>query len=101
MGYDRAKRINGYWFKDNGTVDYGTLRSFDSDDFAKDIRFAIDALNKQGLDRVIVVDLTREEIGVPVGQGDRPGPRGLRDGPGAEGERVKHANNHRLSRAKP
>ena len=66
MGYERAKRINAYWFKDNGTVDYDRIVSYDSDDFLAVIRFAIDALGKQGLDRVIVVDLTREEIGIPV-----------------------------------
>ncbi len=101
MGYDRVKRINGYWFKDNGSVDYGNLRSFDSDDFANDIRFAIDALNKQGLDRVIVVDLTREEIGVPVVRVIVPGLEVFAMDPARRGERVKHAKNHRLSRAKP
>jgi ribosomal protein S12 methylthiotransferase accessory factor len=101
MGYDRAKRINGYWFKDNGTVDYGTLRSFDSDDFAKDIRFSIDALKKQGLDRVIVVDLTREEIGIPVVRVIVPGLEVYAMDPERRGDRVKHAKNHRLSRAKP
>ena len=101
MGYDRVKRINGYWFKDNGTVDYGNLRSFDSDDFANDIRFAIEALNKQGLDRVIVVDLTREEIGVPVVRVIVPGLEVFAMDPARRGERVKHAKNHRLSRAKP
>ncbi|MFZ1126894.1 YcaO-related McrA-glycine thioamidation protein [Methanoregula sp.] len=101
MGYDRAKRINGYWFKDNGTVDYQTLRSFDSDDFAKDIQFAIGALKKQGLDRVIVVDLTREEIGVPVVRVIVPGLEVYAMDPERRGDRVKHAKNHRLSRAKP
>ncbi|MFY9749808.1 MAG: YcaO-related McrA-glycine thioamidation protein [Methanoregula sp.] len=101
MGYDRVKRINGYWFKDNGSVDYGNLRSFDSDDFANDIRFAIDALNKQGLDQVIVVDLTREEIGVPVVRVIVPGLEVFAMDPARRGERVKHAKNHRLSRAKP
>ena len=65
MGYDRVKRINGTGSKTTGAWTTGTS-VFDSDDFANDIRFAIDALNKQGLDQVIVVDLTREEIGVPV-----------------------------------
>jgi ribosomal protein S12 methylthiotransferase accessory factor len=101
MGYDRAKRINGYWFRDNGTVDYITLRSFDSDDFAKDIRFAIDALKKQGLDRVIVADLSREEIGVPVVRVIVPGLDVYAMDPERRGDRVKHAKNHRLSRAKP
>jgi len=101
MGYERAKRINGYWFKDNGTVDYGSLRSFDSDDFAKDIRFAIEALKKQGLERVIVVDLTREEIGVPVVRVIVPGLEVYAMDPERRGERLKHAKNHRFSRAKP
>jgi ribosomal protein S12 methylthiotransferase accessory factor len=101
MGYERAKRINGYWFKDNGTVDYPSLRSFDSDDFAKDIQFAIDALKKQGLSRVIVIDLTREEIGIPVVRVIVPGLEVYAMDPERRGDRVKHAKNHCLSRAKP
>jgi ribosomal protein S12 methylthiotransferase accessory factor len=101
MGYDRVKRINGYWFKDNGIVDYNKLRSYDSDDFAYDIRFAIDALKKQGLDRVIVVDLTREEIGVPVVRVIVPGLEIYAMDPERRGERLRHAKNHRFSRAEP
>ena len=101
MGYDRMKRINGYWFKDNGTVDYPALASYDTDDFATDIRNAIDALKKQGLSRVIVVDLTREEIGVPVVRVIVPGLEVYAMDPERRGERLKHAKNHRLSRAKP
>ena len=100
MGYDRAKRINGYWFKDNGTTDYKEIPSYDSDDFLKDIQFVIDALNKQGLDRVIVVDLTREEIGIPVVRVVVPGLEVYAMDPERRGERVKHAKDHRLSRAK-
>ena len=99
MGYDRVKRINGYWFKDNGTVSYEKLRSYDSDDFAKDIRFAIEALQKRGLDRVIVVDLTREEIGVPVVRVIVPGLEAYAMDPERRGDRLRHAKNHRFSRA--
>lgn len=99
MGYDRAKRINGYWYRENGTVPYRDLPSFDSDDFATDIRFVIDALKKQGLDRVIVVDLTREEIGIPVVRVIVPGLEVYAMDPERKGERVKHAKDHRLSRA--
>jgi len=98
MGYDRAKRINAYWFKDNGQVAYPKIPSYDSDDFVKDIRFAIDALNKQGLDRVIVVDLTREEIGVPVVRVIVPGLEVFAMDPERRGDRVNHAKDHRLSR---
>ena len=100
MGYERAKRINGYWYRDNGTVDYATIPSTDTDDFLKDIQNIIAALAKKGLDRVIVVDLTREEIGIPVVRVIVPGLEVFAMDPQRRGERVKHAKNHRLSRAK-
>jgi ribosomal protein S12 methylthiotransferase accessory factor len=99
MGYDRAKRINGYWFRDNGTVDYSNVRSSDTDDFKKDIENIIEALGKQGLDRVIVVDLTCEEIGIPVVRVVVPGLEVFAMDPERRGERVKNAPDHRLSRA--
>jgi len=99
MGYERAKRINGYWYRDNGTVDYKTITSSDTDDFAKDIENVIAALKEKGLDRVIVVDLTREEIGIPVVRVIVPGLELFAMDPERKGERVKHAQNHRLSRA--
>jgi thioglycine synthase len=101
MGYERAKRINGYWYRDNGTVDYADIRSSDTDDFQKDILNIIAALGKQGLDRVIVVDLTREEIGIPVVRVIVPGLEVFAMDPERRGGRVKNAQDHRLSRAKP
>ncbi|MCX6696903.1 MAG: YcaO-related McrA-glycine thioamidation protein [Methanoregula sp.] len=100
MGYDRAKRINAYWFRENGEVAYPAIPSYDSDDFVKDIRFIIDALGKQGLDRVIVVDLTREEIGIPVVRVIVPGLEVFAMDPERRGARVNHAKDHRVSRTK-
>jgi ribosomal protein S12 methylthiotransferase accessory factor len=82
-------------------VDYADIPSSDTDDFQKDIRNIIDALGKKGLDRVIVVDLTREEIGIPVVRVIVPGLEVFAMDPERRGERVKHAEDHRLSRAKP
>jgi ribosomal protein S12 methylthiotransferase accessory factor len=101
MGYERAKRINGYWFRDNGIVDYTQVRSSDTDDFKKDIENIIAALKKQGMDRVIIVDLTREEIGMPVVRVIVPGLEVFAMDPERRGERVDHAADHRLSRAEP
>jgi ribosomal protein S12 methylthiotransferase accessory factor len=101
MGYDRAKRINRYWFQDNGTIDYGTVRSSDTDDFKKDIENIIGSLEKQGMDRVIIVDLTREEIGIPVVRVIVPGLEVFAMDRERRGERVKNAQDHRLSRAEP
>ncbi|MGA7628657.1 MAG: YcaO-like family protein, partial [Methanoregula sp.] len=55
----------------------------------------------QGLDRVIVVDLTREEIGIPVVRVIVPGLEVYAMDPERRGERLRHAKNHRFSRAKP
>ncbi len=100
MGYDRAKRINEYWFRDNGTLDYSKIVSCDSDDFLEDIRFMVEALKNKGLDRVIVVDLTREEIGIPVVRVIVPGLEIFAMDPERRGERADHAQDHRLSRPK-
>jgi len=99
MGYERAKRINRYWYRDNGTVDYATIPSSDTDDFLTDIHNIIGALDRKGLDRVIIVDLTREEIGIPVVRVIVPGLEVFAMDPERRGERVKHAKDHRLSRA--
>jgi ribosomal protein S12 methylthiotransferase accessory factor len=99
MGYERAKRINGYWFKDIGTVDYSTIKSSDTDDFRKDIENIIEALKKQGMDRVIIVDLTQKEIGIPVVRVIVPGLEAFAMDPERRGERVNNAADHRLSRA--
>jgi len=99
IGYDRAKRINGYWYRDSGTVDYASIGSSDTDDFKQDIENIIAALDRQGLDRVIVVDLTREEIGIPVVRVIVPGLECYAMDPQRRGERVDNAADHRLSRS--
>jgi len=66
IGYERTKRMNRYWFETEKKVSFSEIPSHDTDDFLKDIRYVTDALGKAGLDRVIVCDLTRPEIGVPV-----------------------------------
>lgn len=66
MGYDRTKRMNGYWFDATSEVPFSDIPSFDSDDFLTDIRFVIDRITGAGIRRVIVYDLTRPELGVPV-----------------------------------
>jgi ribosomal protein S12 methylthiotransferase accessory factor len=100
LGYDRTKRMNAYWFKDNGTVDYSTIGSCDSDDFLKDIHRMIDALEKKGLDRVIVIDLTRDEIDIPVVRVVVPGLESFAMDGERRGVRVKYAQDHGLSRTK-
>ena len=66
MGYERAKRMNRYWFEAPIQEKFSTIPSFDSPDFLDDIMLTIRRLKTAGLSRVIATDLTRAEIGVPV-----------------------------------
>ena len=66
IGYERTKRMNRYWFQSEKQVFFEEIHSHDTDDFLSDIRYVTAALGRSGLDRVIVCDLTRPEIGVPV-----------------------------------
>jgi len=67
MSYESMKRLNKHWYEDKegGKVKLGELPALATDTIDGDIRVALDKL-KEIVDRVIVVGLTREEIGIPV-----------------------------------
>jgi len=46
--------------------DFRTVPTFDSDSFDADVAWELEALRSAGIRQVIVVDLSREEFGVPV-----------------------------------
>ena len=68
MGYEWMRKQNEHWFARAKSEDLDTVesRSLDNDDFLADIQHVLARLQAAGLERVIVVDLTRAEIGVPV-----------------------------------
>ena len=66
IGYERTKRINRHWFDISREKDFDGATSFDSDDFLDDTGYMIKNLEGAGLNRVIVVNLTRDETCVPV-----------------------------------
>jgi len=66
IGYERSKRLNKHWFDASAREDFSEIRSYDSDDFLEDIEYMLARLQEAGLERVIAVDLSRAEIGVPV-----------------------------------
>ncbi len=101
IGYERTKRLNRYWFDASDEVDFGDIQSFDSDDFLTDIRRTIRRLEDAGLDRVIVADLTRPEIGVPVVRVIVPGLEAYAMDRERMGARCRDARNRRLPRTKP
>ena len=68
MGYEWMRKQNKHWFEIAESEDFDSVQSssLDTDDFLDDIKHMIDRLKAAGLERVVVVDLTKEEIGVPV-----------------------------------
>lgn len=101
LGYERTKRMNRYWFNGTGEVRFQEIPSFDSDDFLTDIRYVVSALGRVGLHRVIVVDLTREEIGIPVVRVIVPGLEVYAVDQDRMGGRCRNARNRRISRPEP
>ncbi|NYT04877.1 MAG: YcaO-related McrA-glycine thioamidation protein [Methanomicrobiales archaeon] len=99
LGYERTKRLNRYWFDGRGEVAFSSIASFDSDDFLTDIRHVLALLGRAGLDRVIAVDLTREEIGIPVVRVIVPGLEVFAVDQERVGQRCRDARRGRLSRA--
>lgn len=99
IGYERTKRLNRHWFADNGSVEFADMPSFDSDDFLTDIQHVIGRLTAAGLSRVIVVDLTRPEIGIPVVRVIVPGLEMYAMDQDRMGRRCRDARNRRLPRS--
>ena len=101
----RTKRLNKHWFEATDTKSFADIQSFESDDFLLDIKYMLKKLEEAGLDRVVVVDLTREEIGIPVVRVIVPGLEIAAVDPERVGKRCKdasrNARNSRLPRAKP
>ncbi|MDI9633679.1 MAG: YcaO-related McrA-glycine thioamidation protein [Methanolinea sp.] len=97
-GYERVRRMNAYWFDGRAEIPFDSVPSCDTDDFLSDIRVALDRVRGAGLERVIVVDLTRPEIGVPVVRVIVPGLEVFAMDPERMGERCRAARNRRLPR---
>jgi len=86
MGYEWMRKQNEHWFEISKEEDLESVESFsvDNDDFLEDIKHVMARLKAGGLERLIVVDLTREEIGVPVVRVIVPGLEMY----GVDGERI-------------
>lgn len=103
IGYERTKRLNRHWFEPREEKSFAEIPSFESDDFLIDIEYMLKKLEDAGLDRAIVVDLTREEIGIPVVRVIVPGLEISAVDPERVGKRCKDARlrNRRLPGSKP
>jgi ribosomal protein S12 methylthiotransferase accessory factor len=100
IGYERTKRLNKHWFESSAKKSFHEIKSFESDDFLLDIKYMIEKLENAGFGRVVVVDLTREEIGVPVVRVIVPGLEIAAVDSERVGQRCRNARNRRLPRTK-
>lgn len=73
IGYDRMKRINRHWYAESKErLSMGELPDLSTDSHKGDIEKAVRML-KGIADAVIVIDLTRKDVGVPVVRVTVPG----------------------------
>lgn len=98
IGYERTKRLNRHWFEAEMDVGIDEIQSLDSPDFLDDILLILGHLLQKGINRVIVVDLTRSEIEIPVVRVIVPGLEVYAIDNERKGERCRNARDHRLSR---
>ncbi len=101
IGYERAKRLNRYWFNDEETISFEKLQSFESDDFLSDIELIKGKLKDNGLSQVIISDLTIPELDVPVVRVVIPGMEVFAIDNERIGSRCNNARKRRVPRPKP
>jgi ribosomal protein S12 methylthiotransferase accessory factor len=101
IGYERTKRLNKHWFDLSQSKDFLEMESHESNDFLDDIGYMLGRLEEVGVDRAIVVNLTREEIGVPVVRVIVPGLEIYAVDSERLGPRCRDAKGRRLPRTKP
>ncbi|MDV0446534.1 hypothetical protein MsAg5_03790 [Methanosarcinaceae archaeon Ag5] len=66
MGYERTKRLNAKWFDESDKIAFADIPCISHVDFLDELKETILRLNRAGLPTVIVKDLTRPELGIPV-----------------------------------
>lgn len=67
MGYEKIKRLNRLWYSDlDKKVNLEDIEDKSTDYVLDDIEVVLDKLMNAGFEMVIVSDLTRPEVGVPV-----------------------------------
>ncbi|MGB9927439.1 MAG: YcaO-related McrA-glycine thioamidation protein [Methanosarcina sp.] len=65
VGYDRMKRLNWFWFNDGEKISISEVQDISGNSPAENIDLILEKL-KGIAEKVLVVDLSREEVAVPV-----------------------------------
>lgn len=67
LGYERMKRLNKMWLTPSGSSrSLDDLPHLETDDIFDDLQIVRAKINARGMNRTVVVDLTRKELGIPV-----------------------------------
>ena len=67
VGYERMKRINKYYFKqEENQIKLSDIENKSTSSITKDIEIVKDELIKNDIEKILYVDLTRPELGVSV-----------------------------------
>ncbi|HWR25792.1 MAG TPA: YcaO-related McrA-glycine thioamidation protein [Methanosarcina sp.] len=65
VGYDRMKRLNRFWFEEGEKVPFSEIQDISRKSPAENIDLILEKL-RGFAEKVLVVDLSREEVAVPV-----------------------------------
>jgi len=66
VGYERMKEINKHWFSPDAMKSFEALEDISAKDISEDIQITLEALRRRNFKLALFVELTREELGVPV-----------------------------------
>ena len=65
IGYEQMKRMNKFWYEEKETISLSDIKDVSTETPAKNIQVVLNQL-KGLVDNVIVVNLSREDVNVPV-----------------------------------
>ena len=90
MGYDKVKAVNRLWYSPSAKkIKLKDMKRMDTDYVLDDIEVVLQKLVDNGFDKVIAIDLTRPETGIPVVRMIVPGLEVSTMDPEREGLRVQ------------
>ncbi|GAB6055029.1 YcaO-related McrA-glycine thioamidation protein [Methanobacterium movens] len=90
-GYERMKRINKHWFGESKKIiGLDELKNKSCSSFREDIEIATKEIKKCGIKKAFYVDLTRDEVKVPVVRVIIPGMELFSVDPDRKGKRLKN-----------
>jgi ribosomal protein S12 methylthiotransferase accessory factor len=101
IGYERMKRINKRWFASEKTIPFSDIYRFESDDFRTDITYVETELKQAGLHHILVANLTRPELEIPVVRVIVPGLEHFAIDTDRSGSRCTYARHRYIPGSKP